>query len=720
MKRRDFLKLGSTAILTGCGLNGCGGGGNSSTSNPPSPDPGPLPNSSAVYINPSALSGGSGTLMNPYSLEDFIAVWNTLSGDLGGKAYLFKSDTFGRLPAMLINSCGNYTMGYYGTGAKPILASSTVMQGTWMRYDSNTWYTSHPRFKETFTDSFCYGGQRENGVVSNPGFNPYGNRLTQQTSLQDCQNTALTSYYDTSTEIVYVNLGGLNPNEYVMEYTANKYVLFANHVTTGNIILDSLRFANGYDSNLFMVFPAPVDNLQLLDIEVDQGGSYSSVVERTDWGGAQIIGPYPGNGYITNMIVNNFKATNSIFAGLTLLGIKGGQFYNVQISDCGQGMGTWNDVTDCEFTRGRISNIRMDNKPCYARFSVGQYTPYGLYAPAVGTGGINGREYRNRYAGYEVVNCEYSALKIECGSGWVFENNTFLGTSAQGHSFNGNGDSVLVVFSKNGSSPFDNIEATFSNNVLLNDATSIAQRYHLLVGPSASHMVHGDNNIYASMNGTWFRNFVYDTEYRDFATYQASVSAVGLDANSQWIPNSDPGFVNPGGFSTPGGVFLGPQWLGWDFTPQTVSAGYSSDSVMVGAGDILHATNSTPPLPPVLTGAQGLMPRHVRITYVTLNGETLPSEETTLLVSGNGFLKVYSPTAQNDAIGWNVYASATSGAETKQNSVPIAIGSDWMEPYEGIVTGPLVPSVPPPQMPSADSNGKIFDPNNMPIGAVQP
>lgn len=104
---------------------------------------------------------------------------------------------------------------------------------------------------------------------------------------------------------------------------------------------------------------------------------------------------------------------------------------------------------------------------------------------------------------------------------------------------------------------------------------------------------------------------------------------------------------------------------------------------------------------PVLTqsvsGALAATTYYAKVTYVYNTGlESGGSPETSLAVLVNNVLNVASPPAAPGVTGYNVYVSNTagggSGAETKQNASPIAIGTPWVEPNTGLINtnpGPL-------------------------------
>lgn len=89
----------------------------------------------------------------------------------------------------------------------------------------------------------------------------------------------------------------------------------------------------------------------------------------------------------------------------------------------------------------------------------------------------------------------------------------------------------------------------------------------------------------------------------------------------------------------------------------------------------------TPAAPGLTAGSGGSLPSetiYVQLTYVSIYGESLPSAETSVSVSGpDGSVTVASPTAAMNAVGYNVYAASASAAETLQNSAPIAIATNY-------------------------------------------
>lgn len=132
-----------------------------------------------------------------------------------------------------------------------------------------------------------------------------------------------------------------------------------------------------------------------------------------------------------------------------------------------------------------------------------------------------------------------------------------------------------------------------------------------------------------------------------------------------------------------------PSGIAGDFTVDTTD----TTSGAVFTGSIAPVTS---PAAPVLSATAGgtiaATTYFVKITYVTAAGETLPSAEASLAVAVNNVLNVASPAAQTGVTGYNVYVSTATGTETKQNTSPIAIGTAWVEPTAGLITGVAVPA----------------------------
>lgn len=121
-------------------------------------------------------------------------------------------------------------------------------------------------------------------------------------------------------------------------------------------------------------------------------------------------------------------------------------------------------------------------------------------------------------------------------------------------------------------------------------------------------------------------------------------------------------------------------------------------NVQVPITGIYFAWDNPPPTSgPVLastaSGALASATYYVRLTYVTAAGESLPGPEASLFVPANSVLQVISPTGVPGSVtGYNVYVSTATGTEAKQNSSPIAIGTNWQEPNSGLVSGAAVPT----------------------------
>lgn len=104
------------------------------------------------------------------------------------------------------------------------------------------------------------------------------------------------------------------------------------------------------------------------------------------------------------------------------------------------------------------------------------------------------------------------------------------------------------------------------------------------------------------------------------------------------------------------------------------------------------AAAAAPVLSSSAGGALGARTYYSKITLVTPAGEVTPSAESNLALNANTLLNVASPTFALGVTGWNVYVSTATGTETKQNSTPIAIGTAWVEPTGGLISGAALPA----------------------------
>ena len=137
-----------------------------------------------------------------------------------------------------------------------------------------------------------------------------------------------------------------------------------------------------------------------------------------------------------------------------------------------------------------------------------------------------------------------------------------------------------------------------------------------------------------------------------------------------------------------------------DGIPDLAVANHADNTVSILLGNG-NGTFSAAPAPPALTAVAGGAPPagayKVAVTYLTARGEsTLSVPSSISTAAGNDMaIQVSSPAASGNATGWNVYFITAGGATfTKQNSAPIAIGTNFTQ-GAAISTATAAPAGPP-------------------------
>jgi hypothetical protein len=122
------------------------------------------------------------------------------------------------------------------------------------------------------------------------------------------------------------------------------------------------------------------------------------------------------------------------------------------------------------------------------------------------------------------------------------------------------------------------------------------------------------------------------------------------------------------------------------------------ETCLDAAAKLCSANSSPTPPPPTLTsnsvGTVAPGTYNVEVTYVTANGESVPSASSSVTLSGAGSsVTIPSPPAANGATGWYAYVTQPGGTNyVRQNSSPNTIGT------------PFTLSVPPASSPARSLN----------------
>jgi hypothetical protein len=153
-------------------------------------------------------------------------------------------------------------------------------------------------------------------------------------------------------------------------------------------------------------------------------------------------------------------------------------------------------------------------------------------------------------------------------------------------------------------------------------------------------------------------------------------------------------------------------WPGGDGWPWTVRTNVAplqlSRRPILNPPAVAGTAAPITPLPPYPPQTSGAAPQftiqaggalaaatyYVRLTYVTPLGETALSPEVALPLAASTLFTIPSPVLDENQIatGFNVYVATTSLAETRQNTTPINLGTNWTLPTSGLISGAAPPS----------------------------
>lgn len=137
-----------------------------------------------------------------------------------------------------------------------------------------------------------------------------------------------------------------------------------------------------------------------------------------------------------------------------------------------------------------------------------------------------------------------------------------------------------------------------------------------------------------------------------------------------------------------------PDWLG---TLSNLVQHYTGVLIPIGTVNSNTYTQiaapSAPSLSAVTAGSLVGATYYVKVTYLNAySSETTASSESFLAVATGDLLVVASPAVLSGAVSYNIYVSTSVGTETLQNPVPYAIGSDWILPTSGLISGTALPT----------------------------
>jgi hypothetical protein len=121
--------------------------------------------------------------------------------------------------------------------------------------------------------------------------------------------------------------------------------------------------------------------------------------------------------------------------------------------------------------------------------------------------------------------------------------------------------------------------------------------------------------------------------------------------------------------------------------------GSDTDIKIGAAAPDVNDPNQQFTLGTTVLGAQAQHTTFYKFTYTNAAGETVGSQEVSILVPGNSVSTAKMPAALPAGVtGVNVYASTATGAETKQAGGPFAAAATFTEPATGPAAGAALPT----------------------------
>jgi hypothetical protein len=287
----------------------------------------------AIYVNPAEARGasetGGGQQENPYTS------FSSLSGNgfADNETILIKSGTFTR-QFLNINQSTNFTLGSYGTGAKPIISGLEVDTNTWTADADDVWYTDvEPNTATPLSSAFAYVADG----VKLINYESLVNLIAAGTG-QFCSPTT------TGTTRIYVRLNGGNPNSAVMEATTGVRAAFISECTNG--IITDLEAVYGANA-CWSIEGSAATGMQAIDLVARNGGSY-----RTGGGFANTnfaLYQLSATGHSQGVQVRGLESHGAQNTGCEFGRLDGAIFEDNKLYDCGMAYEMYNSTINSEF-----------------------------------------------------------------------------------------------------------------------------------------------------------------------------------------------------------------------------------------------------------------------------------------------------------------------------------------------------------------------------------
>jgi parallel beta-helix repeat protein len=455
------------------------------------------------YIDPTVTYEGDGTSQSSASAiagvgayKDFKVV-NGFTGDLGGMSILLKKGT-SISSNLSLGSASNFTIGTYGSGARPIIDASSPFVHTWTQ-EGNLWYTPI-----------------DSGMAYYRAFIVNGTKLDIVTNKTDLDTGTNKSWYDSVNLRHYILLDGVvDPNSATIRANSkasDSFIPF-NLSSCSDYSVSGIQVQYGHAHNIYAVGSG--NNRTISDmVSIGAGGQGDGSSEGSD---GIIVYGVSASSPATGVVIQNNTLNGNLNNGIEVWSLDGAVISGNTFDGNGGGIELWGYITNSTIKNNLIENSTLSStsnmSPNGGRGIWG--TSNAQQSPSTGNNGNN--TIKNN-----IISNSYNlGIYIEQGTGWSLYNNTIYGI------LNNNGIAGSMALGVKGSGT----AATLTNNIIGGSDGMGSTAY--LGANSGDITLSGNNNIFYSFPSNsvslLFNGTSYTGNFSGFKTATGQSSSINTN-----------------------------------------------------------------------------------------------------------------------------------------------------------------------------------------------